>query len=100
MDRRYDLLAIGLLFFSAILTVWLGIFGPANTTTLKEWQPLMASILAIGGALIVYRGAKLAYTAAMAKVGLDREVHAREPARLTLGVCLRLEFSLRELILV
>jgi hypothetical protein len=98
VDRRYELLAIGLLIFSALLTVWLGVLGPTNTTTWKEWQPLMASVLAIGGALIVYRGAKLAYSAAMAKVDLDREVHARESARLTLGVCIRLEFSLRQLL--
>jgi hypothetical protein len=99
VDRKYDLLAISALMLSAILTAWAGVFGPSNTTTLKEWQPLMASILAIGGALIVYRGAKLAYTAAMAKIELDRELHEREAKRVTLGICLRLEHSLREFLL-
>jgi hypothetical protein len=85
--------AVGILFLIGLIAV-----GSRDDFHLKDWQPLMASILAIGGALIVYRGAKLAYNAAMAKVDLDREAQVREAARLTLGVCLRLEFSLRELL--
>jgi hypothetical protein len=84
--------AVGILLILTLIVV-----GSRDEFHLKDWQPLMAAILAIGGASIVYRGARLAYIAAMAKVELDRELHALEAARLTLGVCLRLEFSLREL---
>jgi hypothetical protein len=80
-----------------LLILTLVLVGARDDFHLKEWQPLMASVIALGGAAVVYRGATLAYKAAMAKVDLDRDIHAREAARVTLGVCLRLEFSLREL---
>lgn len=99
MNQRYDLLAISLLFFTAIIAIWFALAGIPDLSAVQEWQTLMASLIALFGAFKVFTGAKLAYTAAMAKIELDRELHAREAARITLGVCLRLEFSLRELLL-
>jgi hypothetical protein len=81
MYRKYDLLAISLLIFSAALVAWLGLFGPTNTTKWKDWQPLLAAIIALGGASIVYRGAMLAYRASMAKVDLDRRLSDRSQFR-------------------
>jgi hypothetical protein len=65
MNQRYDLLAISLLLFTVVFAVWLTA-GPMNFA-LKEWQPLIASFVALGAAA-------LAYKAAMAKVGYDREL--------------------------
>jgi hypothetical protein len=93
VDRRNDMLAICFLLFAAVLSVWLGIWGPTNTTTWKEWQPIMASVIALGGAGIVFRGATLAYRAAMAKVDQDRELHLREVRRKQRGVYLRVAFA-------
>ncbi|MBR1150120.1 hypothetical protein [Bradyrhizobium sp. JYMT SZCCT0428] len=95
MARRYDVLALSLLMFSTVLVIAISM--DPKGFTLSTWQPLLAAITALGGAGIVYRGARLAYEAAMAKVALDRELNEREHARVTLGVLLRLEFSLREL---
>jgi hypothetical protein len=97
MSRKYDLLAISLLIFSAVLLVWLGLFGPTNTSTWKDWQPLMAAVVALGGASIVYRGAMLAYRAAMAKVDLDRRLNDRSQVRQELGMFLRLDYALNVL---
>jgi hypothetical protein len=93
MLRKYDLLAISLLIFGAILLVWLGLFGPTNTSNWKDWQPLKAAVLALGGAGIVYRGAALAYRAAMAKVELDRETQRQELRRRQRGILMRLHLA-------
>ncbi len=58
-------------------------------SALKDWQPLIAAFVALGGASLVYRGARLAYLAAMAKVDLDREMQAREVRRRKRGIYLR-----------
>src|SRR6516165_7374506 len=34
------------LMLSALITVWLGLWGPIDIQKLKDWQPLMASIIA------------------------------------------------------
>jgi hypothetical protein len=94
MAKQLDLLAICLLVTSAVLSVWLGVWGPTNTTLWKDWQPLMASIIALVGAALVYRGATLAYNASMAKVDHDRAIDAREVRRKTRGICLRAVFAL------
>src|SRR5271156_5507749 len=91
MNQRYDLLAIGLLFVAAMLAV-ITIFNPAGFS-LKEWQPLTAAIIALGGAGLVYRGAMLNYDAAMKKVDLDREIHEREARRAKRGIFLRLSVA-------
>jgi hypothetical protein len=38
--RKYD--TIAMLMLAAVLSAWLGVWGPTNTTALKNWQPLMA----------------------------------------------------------
>jgi hypothetical protein len=73
MMRRYDMLAVSLLMFTAMLSVWLGVWGPTNTTTWKDWQPLMAAFVALGAAT-------MAYKSAMAKVEFDRNEEARREA--------------------
>ncbi|QOZ76713.1 hypothetical protein XH83_15390 [Bradyrhizobium sp. CCBAU 53351] len=88
MNQRYDLLAFAFLLLSAILAVWLTV-GPTNFV-LKDWQPLMASFVALGAAT-------LAYKAAMAKVEFDRHIVERQDKRKALGLCLRLEFAMQVL---
>jgi hypothetical protein len=62
------------LMLSALIAIWLGLWGPIDVQKLKDWQPLMASIIAFGAATLVYRGA-------MAKVNLDREEAERQRNR-------------------
>jgi hypothetical protein len=64
--RKYDLLAISLLIFSAILVTAMAI--DPKGFSLQAWQPLTAGILALGGGAFAFRGA-------MAKVEFDRDVH-------------------------
>ena len=90
--QRYDLLAMSLLVFSAILSVWLGLWGPVNLNfgPLKDWQTLMA-----GGLAVLAAG--LAYRAAMAKVNFDREQAAREVKRRELSILMKVDFAIGEL---
>jgi hypothetical protein len=81
----------------ALLILTLIAAGSRDDFHLKDWQPLMAAVIALGGAAVVFRGAKLAYVAAMAKVDFDRELHQRNERRKTLGLCLRLDFAVRVL---
>lgn len=49
-----------LLLFTVLLTVWLGIAGPMPsgvTEWIKDWQNLIAAIIAVGAALLAYRTA-------------------------------------------
>ncbi|MDA9453063.1 hypothetical protein XI00_01955 [Bradyrhizobium sp. CCBAU 21359] len=86
MNQRYDLLAISLLFVTAVLAAWLGIGGPQGSS-LKDWQTLIASAGAIGAATLAYR-------AAMAKVEVDRAEHKREFLRRQLAQYLKLDIAL------
>lgn len=95
--QRYSLIAFSFLLLSTVLVIWLGLLGPTNATTWKEWQPLLAATVALGGASLVYRGATLAYAAAMAKVKLDEELNRKSRVRQDLGVFLRLDFALNVL---
>jgi hypothetical protein len=70
MGKKYDLLAISLLIFSAVVVTAISV--DPKGFALRDWQPLLAALLTLGGAGIVYRGATLAYRAAMSKVDLDR----------------------------
>jgi len=79
-----------LLLFTTVFTVWLGILGPVNLGALKEWQTLMAAMVALVAASIAYRGA-------MAKVYLDRELAERKNAQEKLSLYLKLGFALTEL---
>jgi hypothetical protein len=54
----------------------------------------MAAVIALGGAATVFRGARLAYAASMAKVDFDRELQQRGEKRKALGLCLRLDFAI------
>jgi hypothetical protein len=84
--------AVGILLILTLIAV-----GLRDDFHLKDWQPLMASMIALGGAAVVYRGAKLAYVAAMAKVDFDRELNQRNEKRKALGLCLRLDFAMNVL---
>ncbi|MGL9618303.1 hypothetical protein QRQ56_09900 [Bradyrhizobium sp. U531] len=88
MKQRYDLLAFSLLVFSVVALVCLT--ADPKGFSLKDWQPLIASFVALGAA-------SLAYKAAMAKVEFDREIAGRTDRRKLLGLCLRLEYALRVL---
>jgi hypothetical protein len=49
--RKYDAIAISLLMFSVILVTAISI--DPKGFSLKEWQPIMAAILALGGAIVI-----------------------------------------------
>jgi hypothetical protein len=74
-----------------LITVWLGVDGPIELEKLKEWQTLMAAIIAPS---IAFLAAIVAYKAAMAKVNFDREVHEKTMQRHRRGLMLRLRFAL------
>ena len=82
--QRYKILAIGLLAYATALLI--NVANDPRATTLKDWQPLIASVLALMGAGLVYQSA-------MAKVNFDREVHQAEYRRKTRGLYLRLSFA-------
>jgi hypothetical protein len=83
---RNDTIAIAILMLVAVLSVWLGVWGPTNTTTWKDWQPIMSAFVALGAAT-------LAYTAAMAKVRLDERTASQTERRKLLGIFLRFDFA-------
>lgn len=76
-----------------ILTMiaWLGLWGPIDVSHLKEWQTLIASIVALVAAGIAYRGAT-------AKVRYDREVAERDDMRRKLALYLKVEIAFKQLI--
>jgi hypothetical protein len=67
----------------------------------KDFQPLLAATVAlaaaIGGTLFAYRGARLAYGGAMARIDFDRDAVRRERDRQKLGSYLRLKSQLQRL---
>lgn len=79
-----------MLTFAAALIAWTGVMGPTSTTTLKDWQTLIAAFVALGGGT-------MAYFAAMAKVYADRDRDFRELNRKKLGLCLRLRPALEKI---
>ncbi len=92
MRRDFELPAICLLMFTAVLVTAMAI--DPKGFSVQAWQPLMAALIALGGASIVYRGATLAYQAAMAKVNHDREQAERERYSERLSLFVRLTTSL------
>ncbi|MGX9431597.1 MULTISPECIES: hypothetical protein [Bradyrhizobium] len=84
MKQRFDLFAICLLIFAAILVTAMAT--DPKGFSVRDWQPLMAAFVALAAA-------SLAYHAAMAKLDHDREVLAEERRRKALAVCLRLRFG-------
>ncbi len=65
------------LMLAAILSAWLGVWGPLNWSSIKEWQTLFASLLAIGG---------VGFTAFVAVQNVTRQlkinVYSREEDRI------------------
>jgi len=95
MRQRWDLFAFSLLVFSA-LVLTATVLDPKGFS-IKEWQPLIASLVAFGGATFVFRGATLAYRAAMAKVALDERLHEATLRRQRRGLFLRLSSTVYRL---
>jgi hypothetical protein len=81
------------LMLAAIITAALGLWGPAELTKLKEWQTLLAAVIAPSIAICA---AWIAYMGAMAKVEHDREEGARRRNNERLGLFLRLRAALRQ----
>ncbi|THD45779.1 MAG: hypothetical protein E8A46_28195 [Bradyrhizobium sp.] len=78
------------LMLSAILTVWLGLWGPIDLNKLQPWQPLLVGLFAIVAAIIAYRGAT-------AIVRFNRETRDRDERRKKLGIYLRAEHTCNQL---
>jgi len=85
--RKYDLLAISLLVFSAIVVTAMSV--DPNHFSIKDWQPVMAAFVALGAAGVAYQGVTLTYKAAIRKVDLDRSIHEQELRRRQRGIYLR-----------
>ncbi|WP_338822555.1 hypothetical protein WDM22_00670 [Bradyrhizobium septentrionale] len=73
------------------MIAWLGLWGPLDLSHLKEWQTLMASMVALIAAGVAYRGAT-------AKVRYDREVAERDDMRRKLALYLKVEIAFVQLI--
>lgn len=73
------------------MSAWLGLWGPLDLSHLKEWQTLMASVVALVAAGIAYRGAT-------AKVRYDREVAERDEMRRKLALYLKVEIAFSQLV--
>jgi hypothetical protein len=63
---------------------------PVSYEILKDFQPLIAALVALTAATLAYRGA-------MAKVGLDREANERDRYARRVGLYLRLRSQLKRL---
>jgi hypothetical protein len=81
--------AVGIVLILTMI-IWLGLSGPVDLSHLKEWQTLMASVVALIAAGIAYRGAT-------AKVRYDREIAERDEMRRKLALYLKLELALKQL---
>src|SRR5947209_605163 len=90
-----NLQTMAVLLLGALIAVWLGIAGPMDLSKLKEWQTLVAAIVAPS---IAFGAAIVAYKAAMAKVNFDRKVHEETARRQRRGMLLRLRFALEHFI--
>lgn len=75
---------------TAVLTVWLGLWGAVDLSKLEKWQTLMTGFVALIAAGIAYRGAT-------AKVRYDREVADRDEMRRKVALFLKLEVALTQL---
>src|SRR5262249_30321485 len=83
-------LTFAILLLAVILTVWLGISGPIRFSDLKDWQPLIASCVALLAAGLAYRGAT-------AKVNFDREIAEATMERRRINLMNRLDYELYRL---
>jgi hypothetical protein len=73
-----------------VLILTLIVVGSRDDFHLKDWQTVVAAIIAFGAGTLAYRGA-------MAKVNEDRDRERRELDRRKLGLYLRLRFGLERL---
>lgn len=80
------------LMLTAMIAVGLGLWGPMKISydTAKDFQPLIAAMVALSAAIIAFR-------AAMAKVNLDRENAERDRTTRKLGLFLRLRATINRL---
>ena len=90
-----NLQTMAMLLLGMLVAVWLGIAGPMDLSKLKEWQTLVAAVVAPS---IAFGAAIIAYKAAMAKVNFDRKVHEETARRQRRGMLLRLRFGLEHFI--
>lgn len=88
MQQRFGLLAVSLMIFSCV-TLSALVVDPKGFS-LSAWQPLLAALIALGGAGIVYRSA-------MAKIDFDREAVERQERGRRRGILLRIQFALQVL---
>ncbi|WP_035679416.1 hypothetical protein [Bradyrhizobium liaoningense] len=87
MERQYDLIAISLLMFTAVIIAAMAL--DPRGFSIQAWQPLIAAFVALFGARMVFRGAALSYDAALKKINLDREIHQRTLRRQARSIFLR-----------
>jgi len=73
-----------------VLILTIIIAGTDPNFQLKEWQPIMAAVIALGAATLAYFGA-------MAKVKQDREFVDWAEDRRKLGLCLQLQLAAENL---
>jgi hypothetical protein len=73
-----------------VLIVTIVIAGAEPDFKLKEWQPLMAAIVALAAGAMAYLGA-------MAKVNYDREQEQRDAEKEKVGLFLRLRHAMQKL---
>jgi hypothetical protein len=94
-SRLPGLATVAVLMFVGMLAAAITVTGPIPVPyeVAKDFQPLIAALVAIISAGIVLYGATLAYRASMAKVALDREIHEKEVRRRQRGVLLRARFD-------
>ena len=73
-----------------VLIIALIVIGSRDDFHLKDYATVLAAFVAVGGALLAYRGA-------MAKVYEDRDRERREIDRKKMGICLRLRFAVHDM---
>jgi hypothetical protein len=73
-----------------VLILALVIVGSRDDFHLKEWQPLMAAFVALGGGTLAYMGA-------MAKVNADSDRDRRDMDRRKIGIYLRLLYPIEKM---
>jgi hypothetical protein len=66
---------------------------PVKYEVAKDFQPLIAAVLALVGASIIFRGAKLNYKASMEKIDLDRKHEEQRIERRRRAFFMRMRFA-------
>jgi hypothetical protein len=81
-----SVLSVCLCLLTLALVVGIAMVRDPSGFSLKEWQTITASFVALGAAT-------LAYSAAMAKVHFDERIAQEDERRKTLGIFLRFDFA-------